>query len=75
MDKLKPCPFCGEEVYMEALPLWNGSHGYYGCFEYVIKCKKCGGATNLNGNDTIYHTSEVAKKNAIESWNRRANNG
>ena len=31
---LLPCPFCGEDVYLDRVPLWksyNGiTHGYYG---------------------------------------------
>ena len=44
--ELKKCPFCGEIPYIEKKPLWktyNGTtHGYYGCFEYDIRCHKCG---------------------------------
>lgn len=25
MSELKPCPFCGELVYIEKRPLWNGT--------------------------------------------------
>lgn len=43
MDKLKPCPFCGKSVYLEKVQLWrnNGTttHGYFGCYEFVVKCR------------------------------------
>lgn len=73
MDALKPCPFCGQLVYLEKKPLWHGSHGYYGCFEYVIKCnnEKCGCRINLLQNDTVYNTDEEARKNVIKAWNTR----
>lgn len=68
------CPFCGSEVELERIPLWNGSHGYIGCYEYVIECKnsECRCKVNLGKNDTIYRSDDVAKQNAINSWNRRA---
>ena len=76
MDKLKPCPFCGEVPHIEKKPLWrtvNGIfHGYYGCFEYDISCHKCGCKVPLGKNDTVYRSDDEAKKNAIEAWNRRA---
>lgn len=74
---IKPCPFCGEVPYLERSPLWstyNGStHGYYGCYEYVIKCHnpKCGCSVKLGDNTTIYHEDDVARFNAIDAWNRR----
>lgn len=77
MAILKCCPFCGEIPYIERIPLWqtHGSitHGYYGCFEYEIKCRNCGCNIRLSGNDTIYHTEEEAKENVIKVWNTRAN--
>lgn len=76
MPDLKQCPFCGEFPYIEKKPLWKTysggiTHGYYGCFEYDIRCHKCGCNVPLGGNDTVYRTDEEAKKNAIEAWNRR----
>lgn len=70
---LKTCPFCGKEVELKKEPLWNGSHGYFGCYEYVIKCDnpKCQCSINLWQNDTIYRSDEEAKRNAIKAWNRR----
>ena len=36
--KLKPCPFCGEEVHIAKIPMWtthNGiTHGYIRCYEF-----------------------------------------
>ena len=69
--KIKNCPFCGSEVELKRLPLWNGSHGYHGCYEYVISCDNCGCNKDLGNNNTIYNTDEEAKKNAIENWNMR----
>jgi Lar family restriction alleviation protein len=73
--QLKPCPFCGELPYLEKKPLWrtvNGStHGYAGCWEYDIRCHKCGCTIPLHSNDTIYRSDDEAKQNAINTWNRR----
>lgn len=73
---LKPCPFCGELPYLEKKPLWRTyndgtTHGYHGCFEYDIRCHKCGCNIPLRGNDTIYRSDEEAKQNAINAWNTR----
>lgn len=77
--QIKSCPFCGEIPYLERRPLWQEYdrgviHGYRGCFEYVIKCNnpKCGCSVKLGANDTIYNSDEVAKINALNAWNRRA---
>ena len=72
MIKLKRCPFCGNDVELEKIPLWHGSHGYHGCYEYEIKCSKCGCTLRYEKNDTIYRSDDVAKNNVIEAWNRRA---
>lgn len=76
---IKPCPFCGEIPYLERKPLWETyrsgtTHGYYGCYEYEIKCNnlECGCSVKLGRNDTIYNKDEEAKQNAINAWNRRA---
>lgn len=75
MAELLPCPFCGEIPYIERTPLWQehsgSARGYYGCFEYEIRCHKCGCNITLKGNDTIYHKDEEAKQNAITAWNTR----
>ena len=73
---IKPCPFCGSDVYLEKLPLWRTytdgtTDGYCHSYEYDIHCEKCGCRINLKGNDTIYRSDEEAKQNAINAWNRR----
>ena len=76
MAELLPCPFCGEIPYIERKPLWKeyggSAHGYYGCFEYDIRCHKCGCNIPLGGNDTVYRKDEEARQNAIKAWNTRA---
>ena len=73
---LEPCPFCGSGVFLEKIPLWHDSHGYYGNYEYVIQCPnttECGCKLNYHGNDDIYRTPEEAIKMVIEQWNHRVN--
>ena len=75
MSELKPCPFCGSKVQIERKPLWHDGHGYYGCYEFIIRCNniECGcNLINLGRNNTIYNTDEDARQNAINAWNRRA---
>ena len=72
---LLPCPFCGEDVYMEKISLDEGNgHGYPGDYEFDVHCKNCGCRVNLGRNDTIYNTEEEAIINATNAWNRRAIN-
>ena len=76
MEKIKPCPFCGNEVKVHEIPLWYGNgHGYKDCYEFAIQCKKCGCTIYFHENDSIYRSEEEAKKNVIEAWNRRASDG
>ena len=70
--KLKPCPFCGSEVTLTKDPLWEGSHGYIGDYEFNIECGQCGCNICLNQNTTIYRTEDEAIKNAISQWNKRS---
>lgn len=75
---IKPCPFCGESVFLERNPLWSthggSTHGYYNCYEYVIQCHnpKCRCTVKLGNNDTVYNTDENARISAIQAWNKRA---
>lgn len=67
MDELKPCPFCGRkpskvrEHYIAGL----------GVIYYTVECKQKGSKCFVNPK-TTYLKSE---KEAIEAWNRRADNG
>lgn len=72
MEELKPCPFCGNKVEVEKIPLWYGNgRGYSGCYEFKIKCKSCGCTVDQPKNDSVYRSEEKARENAIEAWNRR----
>ncbi len=73
MNELKPCPCGCRDVELKKYPLWNGTHGYYGCYEFKIKCNnpKCGWFLKVSKNDTIYRSEEEAKENVINAWNKR----
>lgn len=72
-NRLKPCPFCGNEVHIDKRPLWSDNHGYHGCYEYLIECEneECGCSLQTKRIDTIYRDDETARNNAIQAWNRR----
>ena len=74
MNELKPCPFCGNEVNIEKIPLWYGNgRGYSGCYEFKIKCDNCGCTVHQPKTDSVYRSEEKARENAIKAWNRRVN--
>ena len=66
MDKIKPCPFCGGEVDE------RGAQCNYGKQTITLdfKCKKC---------ETVFKFKSKWVSNpyreAIDAWNRRADNG
>jgi hypothetical protein len=68
---LKLCPFCGTKVRMLKEPLWRGTHGYHGCFEFSIKCPECGCTLDYINNDSIHQSEEEAIANVAKAWNRR----
>lgn len=70
-SKLKPCPFCGTEVKMLKKPLWHGSHGYHDCYNFEVKCPKCGCRVDYIDSDTIYRSEEEAVANVTKAWNER----
>lgn len=75
---LKPCPFCGKDVYMEKRPMWrmegSTTRGYTGAYEFIIQCvnPECGCNVKLGKNSTLNATEEEAREEAIKHWNRRA---
>lgn len=74
VPKLKPCPFCGTEVKMQKKPLWHGNHGYHDCYNFEVKCPKCGCSVDYIDSDTIYRSEEEAVVNVTKAWNSRKEN-
>lgn len=63
MAELKPCPFCGGDAQLEHI------HDGFG-YSYV-RCKKCG----VESVKFIKSFEVSSDKEAVEFWNRRAENG
>ena len=66
--ELKRCPFCGgdaEKGYIKRKKLFASMGFPYNTHYVYVKCKVCGATSR------VY----VAIENAIEAWNRRAENG
>ena len=61
-EELKPCPFCGEKLRLQnnyySGPLWKRINN-----SFRVECPKC------NASTYEFTTAEQA----IEAWNRRAN--
>ena len=65
MSELKRCPFCGsEDIYSVDDGRDNSNLGIHRATEWAIGCKSC------RIPEAISH---ISKQEAIESWNRRAN--
>lgn len=60
MDKLKPCPFCGGEVYIENI-------GDAKEEVWMIECDFCGGSACFSEDG-----GDMPKEKVVEHWNRRA---
>lgn len=67
MDKLKPCPFCGEKKLIEVRTLEREDRPQ--CkFVGTVTCLRCFGQAGNHGFDW---TEEEAEKNAVKAWNLR----
>lgn len=60
--KLKPCPFCGQNVAMMEIPLRDARTGKT-TYRYEAECS-CG---------LSFTVKSATKEEAIYRWNRRAN--
>lgn len=63
-DKLKPCPFCGDEAHLDRHDIFCDCGVKMEIPMYVHKKESVGG----------FPTYEEARQEMIENWNRRANN-
>ena len=75
--ELKPCPFCGGKAEKHYQPIYidNG---------VCIRCTKCGARSKFSpcdckykyyhGEEDVFITKERATNDAINLWNRRADN-
>ena len=70
----KECPFCHSLPDMVKNPLWDGTHGYPGKYEYYIACKNkdCKVKPRTYKYDNIYDmTEQECIDRAIKDWNDR----
>ena len=70
----KECPFCHSLPDIVKNPLWDGTHGYPGKYEYYIACKNkdCKVKPRTYKYDNIYDMSEQeCIEKAISDWNNR----
>ena len=74
MISLKKCPWCHSSPILVQEPLWTGSHGYYGCYEYYVKCINCCAIAPNGKFNSVYQSEELARSKAIERWNERNEN-
>ena len=71
---LKECPWCHDMPVLAKDPLWSGSHGYHGNYEYYVACNNgnCKIKPCTKSYDNIYDMSEQECINkAIDDWNTR----
>lgn len=61
-DKLKPCPFCGENAYLSNC--YNGTN-----YWWQITCTLCG--ASVSSQTTFFPCDEKGRDEAIKKWNRR----
>ena len=78
MAELLHCPFCGSEAELHYQPLYmdNG---------VCVRCIKCHARSRFilydckyevyNGEKKVYISKERATNDAINTWNRRVDNG
>lgn len=70
----KECPFCHDIPVVAKDELWNGSHGYYGHYNYYVACKndKCKVQPQTRPYTDIYDmTEQECIDKSIKDWNDR----
>ena len=63
--KLKPCPFCGGDVYVE----YDGD--FYASHEFYVTCVCCSIQVPIDGEVVCKNVSAATREGAA-MWNRRA---
>ena len=56
----KECPFCHDMPMVKKVPLWRGSHGYHGNYEYSVACmnENCKITPRTKSYNDIYDMTE-----------------
>lgn len=73
MAELKPCPFCGSDNIGTAKGFVNFLLKKYRGNIRAVGCRDCGCVAGVF--NTLAMPIEEAEEKAIESWNRRVDNG
>ena len=73
MSDLKPCPFCGSAAILDDRMFSRDGVLLY--HEYQVVCSSCGARVYYGQTSNCYKSQPEAIKEAIEWWNRRANDG
>ena len=71
---IKECPWCHRMPKLFKTPLWKGSHGYPGNYEYYLSCKNpnCKIQPRTKSYNDIYSMMEEDCINhAIKDWNNQ----
>lgn len=73
MNRILDCPFCGSQGKLEKEPLWVGTHGYHGCYDFFVRCSNdCCRVQLIGGRfNSVYTSEEDALGKAIKKWNQR----
>lgn len=75
MEKLKPCPFCGDKARIKRTACGNCNNGRF-YEKYKAGCEKCGiyfermSEFHTEGGQPVFDKNGY--EDAIEAWNRRA---
>ena len=74
--KLKKCPWGKIKPELFKEELWNGNHGYYGNYDFYVKCnnQKCKIRPQTIKYDDVYRDASIAIKSACDDWNNRGDN-
>lgn len=69
----KECPFCHITPSVAQDPLWHGSHGYKGNYDYYVTCtnENCKVQPKTKVYSDIYMTGQECVDKAIADWNDR----
>ena len=76
MDSMKPCPFCGYYPTTEVRVTQMG--GDTDNIDFSVVCRECGTYKTSRlkiAKTAVYMDVEKAMQQAINAWNRRADNG
>jgi len=70
MRKLKPCPFCGNDVQLKDKEFEDFSGNYFTNSFSIIECELCG-IKMTEYPKKGYGTTEEQKQKLSERWNKR----